>query len=310
MDPQLTRPKPLTISLHSKYLSIDLVRVKRSLENFISQNAAFFSKPLDEASYDLATNEGVWREEHLTPSTALRSFDLVEKTTHHLALHLSVSERTKNAGIPLLPEENIHLVLDFSRRSISLSISIRGLGKANEIKNLLTEGIELVTVQLPKQHEYIEPFLHNFLEDNPDTEKNIFLVVRFKAEAPFPEIVEAVRNACAAKGLNVLRADDKEYTDDLWDNVLTYLYGCDHAIAIFDQINYREFNPNIALEVGFLLAQCKRVLLLKDIAIPVMPADIVGKIYRNFNTYKAAETIPPQINKWLQDYGIGETELS
>lgn len=103
-----------------------------------------------------------------------------------------------------------------------------------------------------------------------------------------------------------MRADDKEYTDDLWDNVLTYLYGCDYAIAVFDQINYREFNPNVALEVGFLLAQCKRVLLLKDVSISVMPADIVGKIYRPFNTYDPLRSIPPQIKKWLEDYGIGE----
>jgi hypothetical protein len=31
----------------------------------------------------------------------------------------------------------------------------------------------------------------------------------------------------------------------------------------------------------------------------------VGKIYRNFDTYAPSETIPPQIEKWLQDYGIG-----
>ena len=97
----------------------------------------------------------------------------------------------------------------------------------------------------------------------------------------------------------------RKYTDDLWDNVLTYIYGCNQAIAIFDQVNLRDFNPNVALEVGFLLAQCKRVLLLKDKAIPVMPTDIVGKIYRPFDTYSPSITIPPQIIRWLQDYGIG-----
>lgn len=58
--------KPLQITLRSKYLGIDLARVRRSLENFISQGD-FFSKPLDNAHYEVVTNEGTRREMNLTP---------------------------------------------------------------------------------------------------------------------------------------------------------------------------------------------------------------------------------------------------
>lgn len=305
MDETPLSIEPLEIELRSPYLGIDLVRVKRSFENFVSHDAGFFSKPLDNAFYEIVTSEGKRRETKLTPFAALKVFDLVDEGAHYLAIHISVRERT-SLGITLIAEEYVYLVIDFSRRSIAMSISVRGLERANEIRNLLTEGIELVTVQLPKQHGYIEPYLHSFLTDHPPSQRNVFLIMRFKDEHPFPDIVGAVRSTCAERGLNVVRANDKEYTDDLWDNVLTYLYGCDYAIAVFDHINYREFNPNVALEVGFLLAQCKRVLLLKDVAISVMPADIVGKIYRPFNTYDPLRSIPPQIKKWLEDYGIGE----
>jgi hypothetical protein len=305
MDETLSRSKPLQIELDSQYLGIDLMRVKLSFENFVSRDAGF-SKPLDNAFFEIVTDEGKRQQTGLTPSAALEVFELVKEGTHYLTLHISVQERTKNVGIPLIAEEYVYFVIDFSRRSILLTISIRELRKAREIQKLLTEGIELVTVQLPKQHEYMEPYLHSFLADHPSTEQNVFLIMRFKDEHPFPDIVEAVRSTCAERGLNVVRADDKEYTDDLWDNVLTYLYGCDYAIAVFDQINYREFNRNVALEVGFLFAQCKRVLLLKDVSISVMPADIVGKIYRPFNTYDPLRSIPPQIKKWLEDYAIGE----
>lgn len=85
---------------------------------------------------------------------------------------------------------------------------------------------------------------------------------------------------------------------------MTYMYGSTNGIAVFDQINYREFNPNVALEVGFMLAQNKRVLLLKDLSIPIMPTDIIGKIYRSFNTYQPRETIPPQLEKWFIDCAL------
>ncbi len=167
--------------------------------------------------------------------------------------------------------------------------------------------MELIGIELPPAHKYLESYLRNFLKDNPDTEKNIFLIMRFKGEPPFRRIVEIIRQSCLERGLKVLRADEKEYTDDLWDNVLTYMYGCDSAIAVFDQINARDFNPNVALEAGFFYARCKPVLLLKDIAIPAMPSDIAGRIYRGFNTYDPEGTLAPQVEKWLHDYAIGET---
>jgi hypothetical protein len=129
--------------------------------------------------------------------------------------------------------------------------------------------------------------------------------MRFKKEDPLLKIEEAIRNVCARRNLNVIRSDDKEYSDNLLDNVMTYIYGCGSGIAVFDQINYREFNPNVALEVGLMLAQCKKILLLKDKAIHSMPTDVVGKIYKEFDTYNPLTTIPPQVDKWITDYGLG-----
>lgn len=285
-------------------LSADFAIVKLAVDKLVSESSAYFTQELNTASFALVTGEGTHREQ-VEPNQVTRAFDLIQEKTLQIQLLLSVVTRTSNLGLPRLSEEYVSLGFDLTRNEFSLRVSIIGLEKAQKIEELLTAGIKLVRIQLPDQHKYLQSYLHEFLRDHPATEHNLLLIMRFKDESPFLEIVEAIRATCAAKGLDVIRADDKEYTDDLWDNVLTYIYGCDSAIAVFDQINYREFNPNVALEVGFLLAQCKRVLLLKDKAIPVMPADIAGKIYRNFDSYAAAQTIPPQIKKWLEDYGIG-----
>jgi tetratricopeptide (TPR) repeat protein len=160
-------------------------------------------------------------------------------------------------------------------------------------------------IDLPTEHQYLRLFLVNFLKDYPDIKRNVFLIMRFKKEEPLQKIEEAIRTACAIRNLNVIRSDDKEYSDDLLNNVMTYIYGCSSGIAVFDQINYREFNPNIALEIGFMLSQCKKVLLLKDKAIPSMPTDVVGKIYKEFDTYHPMTTIPPLVDKWITDYRLG-----
>ena len=41
------------------------------------------------------------------------------------------------------------------------------------------------------------------------------------------------------------RADEREYSDNLLDNVLTYLYACDFGVAVFERVESDEFNPNV-----------------------------------------------------------------
>lgn len=53
------------------------------------------------------------------------------------------------------------------------------------------------------------------------------------------------------------------------------------------------------------MARGTPLLLMKDVAIPQLPTDIVGKIYKSFNTYEPTKTIPSQVEKWLRDYGLG-----
>lgn len=300
--------KPVPLGFSRQYLKIDPAQVSAGVANLVRQSGLYFSKPLDDARFQLITTEGM-RSEKIKISDTAQIFNLVDATTVRIDLYLSVEQKTPSGRFTLIgPDEHVNLSIDFRKKVFRLEIAVLGRGKMEQIGELLTEGVVLVNFDLPEPHQYLERSLANFLQDHPQRERNIFLIMRFKEEPPFPEIIESVRATCAVNGLQVLRADDKEYTDDLWDNVLTYMYGCDYGIAIFDQINYREFNPDVALEVGFLFAQCKRVLLLKDRAIPVMPADIVGKIYRSFDTYSASRTIRPQITKWLQDYGIGMQE--
>jgi nucleoside 2-deoxyribosyltransferase len=101
-----------------------------------------------------------------------------------------------------------------------------------------------------------------------------------------------------------LRADDKEYHDDLFANIQTYIHGCGFGIAVIERIEKDEFNPNVALEIGYMLALKKPVCILKDKTVPVLQADLIGRLYKQFDPQDVSKTIPDQLTKWLLDKGF------
>ena len=99
----------------------------------------------------------------------------------------------------------------------------------------------------------------------------------------------------------MVRADDKEYHSHLYFNILTYMHGCGIGIAIFERINSDDFNPNVSLEVGYMLAQGKPVCLMKDKTLKSLQSDLVGTLYRNFDPQDAEKTIENSVDQWLSD---------
>jgi nucleoside 2-deoxyribosyltransferase len=85
---------------------------------------------------------------------------------------------------------------------------------------------------------------------------------------------------------------------------VSYILGSKYGIAVFEEIDEREFNPSVALELGFMLAQNKRCLILKDRRMPRMPTDIVGKLYKEFDTYDITASITAAVESWIRDIGL------
>jgi hypothetical protein len=138
----------------------------------------------------------------------------------------------------------------------------------------------------------------------PDPKKLGFLVMRFTAAKPFARIVEIIKETAEKHGLAVVRADEQEFHSDLWGNVRTYLHGCGFGVAVYERIETDEPNANVGLEVGYLLAMNKPVLLLKDKTLEAIQSDLAGKLYKNFDPHDPEGTVPQLLNKWLEDNGI------
>jgi hypothetical protein len=131
-----------------------------------------------------------------------------------------------------------------------------------------------------------------------------FIMMRFGETRAHVQIERAIKATLHKHRLTGLLARDKEFHEDLFPNILTYMHGCDFGIAVFERLESEVFNPNVALEVGYMLGLRKQVLLLKDQTLQALHTDLVGKLYREFNPQKPTTTIPREIEKWLTDKGL------
>lgn len=150
----------------------------------------------------------------------------------------------------------------------------------------------------------INASLRRLRQQFPDSSKLGFLVMRFSDVKPMKAIVKAIKQAGRKLGITILRADENPFHSELWGNVRTLLHGCSFGIAIYERIETNEPNANVGLEVGYLMAMNKPVLLLKDRTVSALHSDIAGKLYVEFDTHSPQISIPKALESWLIANGI------
>lgn len=150
----------------------------------------------------------------------------------------------------------------------------------------------------------IQHSLKNFQLDYPDHFKTAFIIMQLRDTTAHQKIFEAIKNTLKSNGIIGLRADEKQYHDDLLQNVITYLHGCNFGIAVFERIEGEDFNPNISLEVGYLMAMRKPICLLKDKSLKTLHTDIIGRVYQVFDPYDPFTTISRELSSWLCQKGF------
>ncbi len=169
---------------------------------------------------------------------------------------------------------------------------------------LVPTELEMIEKNIADPPIEIGQSLEVFRKDNISGKKIAFIMMQFGDTKAHKRIINSIRNVLDPIGINGLRADDKQYHDDLFYNIVTYVWGCDFGIAVFDRIEADVFNPNVSLEVGYMLALRKPVCLLKDKTLRTLPTDLIGKIYRKFDPQDPEATIKPELLQWLEDKHI------
>jgi hypothetical protein len=134
--------------------------------------------------------------------------------------------------------------------------------------------------------------------------RTAFIIMQFSKTPAHDKIVSTIKEILKKYNIVGLRADDKEYSDDIFANIKTYMHCCEFGISVFERILEDNFNPNVSIEVGYMMGLRKHVCLLKDQTLKNLPTDLMGKLYKQFDPQNIETTLPEQIGKWMKDKGI------
>jgi len=151
--------------------------------------------------------------------------------------------------------------------------------------------------------------LAQFQSDHPNASEAAFIMMNFGYSETRAELVRTIKSVLWDAGIAVLRADDKQYHDDLFYNILTYIHGCGIGIAVFERTDAQEFNPNVSLEVGYMMALGKPVCFLKDEAWRALNTDLFGKLYIEYSPQYPSISMQRNFRCWLEDKGLKGSSL-
>jgi hypothetical protein len=269
--------------------------------------------------YDIRWECRLW--DHYREDDLLIEFDIYASGDH---IFPGVKRALITAGVQWLVsvpslEDSWVLDLDLLRRTFAETAGIDWLTGRRLVVPVGHEGasdIDSSTVDVwieknPQPKEAVmpstpelTPFLGQFHLDHPHHDRCGFVMMRFAPSPLHLRVFSAIQDALAKVGLEALRADQKTYSDDLFPNIRTYMHGCSFGIAVFERITTEDFNPNVSLEVGYMMALGKPVCLLKDKYLPALHTDLVGRLYQPFDPQDPEATVAGVVERWLRDKGI------
>ncbi|MEU4246139.1 hypothetical protein AB0F15_01865 [Amycolatopsis sp. NPDC026612] len=227
--------------------------------------------------------------------------DLLERVYAHFEL------RQQDFAIIIPDSEHSTIEEDFRSWTIEQEKAARWqLEFAMKRQLLYVRGFDQVGggFFLPPGYEFLAKDCERFFQDHPRYEKNVFVMTRF---VPGDKLLVALdvelRRVLRENDLDPVRADDKMYLSDrnLWNNVCVYMLCCSKGIAILEDRLVDEFNPNVALEYGFMRALNKPTMLLADVGFRNLRADVIGTLRETFDITDIKETIESPVSRWLRE---------
>jgi len=133
-------------------------------------------------------------------------------------------------------------------------------------------------------------------------DRNVFVIMRYGEGNPYKALEKAVRETVERYGFTPHLARDRWFYDGLWENIEFYMRNSRYGIAVFERASPPDFNPNVAIELGYMLGMGKKCLILKDDTVPVF-SDLLGRLFETFKPASVRFTVPPAIHQWMKGLG-------
>jgi nucleoside 2-deoxyribosyltransferase len=124
-------------------------------------------------------------------------------------------------------------------------------------------------------------------------------MMRFHSTPQMDALHHAIKATLSSRGLDGIRADDRDYTGEIWRNILLCMSGCNLGIAVFEDIDMQDHDQNVTLELGYMMALGHRYLILKEIHSPALPTTLSNVFYKPFNRDDIQGSVARSIDRWL-----------
>lgn len=136
-------------------------------------------------------------------------------------------------------------------------------------------------------------------------EQSVFIMSKFPdgdddVSKRLQHVIDLVREETSTHGFTARLASDKHYHSMLWDNVELHALGCCRGIAIVENRSRPAFNPNVAMEWGWMRAMGKPVLFLMEQGFMHQPADWQGLLQEQFSWDDPDATVKPAVRRWFE----------
>lgn len=135
--------------------------------------------------------------------------------------------------------------------------------------------------------------------------KSVFIMTKFpegdsEDDKKLKRVIQVVKDSVQKSKFAPRIASDKPpYWETIWGNVEVHLLGCSRGIAIVEDRYRPEFNPNVALEWGWMRYMRKNVLYLREQRFSKERADMMGFIADEFIWDDPEGHIPLAVEDWL-----------
>ncbi len=148
---------------------------------------------------------------------------------------------------------------------------------------------------LPYPQNIVEP-IERFKNEHKK-ETTAFIMTSFSEN--HRSIIKTIKDVLSSYGITGLKADDKVFTKSSLDNIYVYMQGCDFGIGVLTNIDKNKpANQNVAMEIGYMFALNKKVMIFKEKQMEKPFSDIEDDYWYEFDSYNL-DTIKPQIEKFL-----------
>nr|VFK30077.1 MAG: hypothetical protein BECKMB1821I_GA0114274_101337 [Candidatus Kentron sp. MB]VFK75041.1 MAG: hypothetical protein BECKMB1821H_GA0114242_101437 [Candidatus Kentron sp. MB] len=201
------------------------------------------------------------------------------------------------------------------------SIMLYDAGSEMEIDSLLKrlKDIDMKIANLIKREHlhHLQSALDKFEGHYPIPDKHVFVMMKFpeknskqrrQKDKILDAIFERISDVCHKRfGLTAVRADKLDASNIVWQNAQVHALGCSYGIAVLENKHTDEFNPNVAMEAGFMEGIGHQVLLLVEEEFPHDRADIHGRISESFiwgDGEDKLSTIDTSVTKWLDNQKV------